>query len=111
MPLTKYKKFIVFFISISDCHICQAEENIDYPGDDLNDGINDSQPSLRSCVSFCRDNYPEASYYSYVDDTVIDVGSEAYNSCWCKNGNSGRKDMIGVTSGALSCEAIDTIFV
>ena len=99
-------------MSISDCQICPTPEfNIDYTGDDLNDGIDDSQPSLISCVSFCKDNYPEASYYSYADDSVTDVGSGFYNSCWCKHNNSGRKAMNGVTSGALSCEAIDTIFV
>merc|ERR1712156_335846 len=43
---------------------CQAEEGVDYPGNDLNDGIDDSQPSLTSCVSFCEDNYPQASHYS-----------------------------------------------
>ena len=96
-PVQKFNYY--FHLSISDCQICQAEEGVDYQGNDLNWGITDSQTSLASCVSFCQDTFPEATHYSYVDGNfgIWD------NSCWCKDSDSGRRYSQGVTSGALSC--------
>ena len=74
--------------SVPDCII---ENNIDYPGNDINNG--DPQNDAESCRSFCQSNYPTAKYFS------LGTG----NACRCKTSNSGRIVKQGVVSGNVMC--------
>ena len=44
-------------------HGCAIEKNMDYLWNDLNDGLEDKQPDVVSCLYFCK--AMEAKYFSW----------------------------------------------
>ena len=81
---------------------CLVEENIDYPGNDINDGTQNRQPDVASCQSFCSSNYPSSPYFDWVSPSASWTGG--HEACYCKNTNAPRVKVTGITSGRVSCD-------
>ena len=81
---------------------CVIEENVAYPGNDLNDGNNDPrQNDVDSCQSYCKTNYPAATHFEWVSPSHS--WTAGHKTCWCKHSNAGRVVAQGSTSGELIC--------
>ena len=87
---------------------CSTEEDIHYPGSDINNGNKDpKQYDARSCASFCKTNHPEASYFTWVSDSWS-KNEASHNTCWCKSEDAvnRRRSEEGLTSGPLFCQEL-----
>ena len=79
-----------------------VEEDTDYARSNLNSGLEDQRQSdAMSCKAFCKSNYQSARYFTWVSPSV--ARNEYFNTCWCKQSDSGKKDNQGVTSGEVTC--------
>ena len=79
---------------------CLIEENIVYPGNDINDGSSDpKQNDAESCRSFCESNYPTAMYFGWFSPS--NGGVNLHKTCWCKSSKAGRKSVQGSYSGEI----------
>ena len=67
---------------------CLTEHDIDYRGNDVNDGPTNLQPDVESCRSVCKSM--AAGYFTF---------HKGNNACWCKSSNAGRKETVGKVSG------------
>ena len=88
---------------------CLVEDNIDYAGNDINDGTLNRQPDVASCQSFCTSNYPSSPYFVWVSPSASWTGG--HDACYCKNTNAGRVKVTGITSGRVSCDGGEKQFV
>ena len=65
---------------------------------------------LKSCKEFCKTDYPNATYFAWIDDTFEyatpdNSADEMRNSCWCmKETEVNGKHRTGVTTGTVDCE-------
>ena len=75
---------------------CFFEHDVNYEGNGINNGIEDRKPDLQSCISFCKDKFPSAQYFSYMTSST---------KCWCKTSDEGRRAVKHVISGKLTCSA------
>ena len=82
---------------------CLVEPNTNYQGNAMNKGMDDKQPDLESCKSFCRSNYPTAKYFSYASPDYPHPILNNAKFCSCKHSNGGRKELKGFISGDLTC--------
>ena len=71
---------------------CLTERDIDYTGNDVNDGSANMQADAESCRSSCRSM--DADYFTF---------HEVNNGCWCKSSNAVRMQVVGSVSGETSC--------
>ena len=84
-----------------ECVSCVIEENMDYAGSDINDGLQNIQPNVESCQSSCKTSHPSATRFIWVSPAA--AWRAGHGSCWCKSSDSVRKVDTGYTSGEVSC--------
>ena len=76
------------------------EEDIDNPGNDLVDGLNNKQPDAEACRLSCR-SISGAKYFDWSSPRYHD--SYYHKGCWCKDSDVGRRESVGVISGNVNC--------
>ena len=86
--------------SWSQCDYCM-EEDIEYFGENLNNGRDDQQPDTESCRSFCKTNHRSAHYFLWISNNKYNTLNK---SCWCKTSYSARWGKAGYTSGEVDCK-------
>ena len=62
---------------------------------------------LKSCKEFCKTDYPDATYFEWIDDTFEgnDNAIKDFNTCWCKKETEvNGKNRSGTTTGRVDCE-------
>ena len=79
-----------------DCLDCLMENGFDYSGYDLNYRTRDATGATDalSCWSFCRSNYPNAKYFTFVHRN---------DACMCKTNFATRRQNAGADSGEVIC--------
>ena len=82
---------------------CTIEKNLDYLWNDLNDGLEDKQPDVISCRSFCKSTM-SAKYFSWTGPDY--PNPEDREGCWCKSAleAANQKVVNGVFSGETVCD-------
>ena len=88
-----FKKYIFILVCL--------EEDIDYAGETVNGGTHTYKPDMEGCMTFCRENHPEARFFSWVSKNY--ATTSLHSRCFCKRGDQGRTPNIGITSGAVNC--------
>jgi len=69
---------------------CLKEDNIDYVGKTIHDGI---QNSMEDCAKWCGKE-PKCKFWTY---------RKSDNRCWLKFSDSGRREIANVMSGTKNC--------
>ena len=89
-----------------ESYVCGIENNVNYPGNDVNWGPLAKQPNAESCRSYCESSNwaPKPSYFTWIGSTD-NHRPEDRNSCWCKTAlDQGRKiNQADVFSGPIKC--------
>ena len=73
---------------------CVTEQDIDYNGNDVNNGNSNRHSDVDGCRSSCHDI--RAPYFTYQATTN--------KACWCKNTDAGRRSEAGPVSGNTACK-------
>ena len=85
---------------------CGMENNVNYPGNDVNWGPNAKQPSAESCRSYCETSNwaPKPAFFTWIGSTDNHT-PDARNACWCKTDldQGERIDQVDVFSGPIMC--------
>ena len=76
------------------------EDNIDYHGGDVQQS-NVWQHTVEGCKEYCRKNYPNAPFFSWVSKKFAD--KSLHSRCFCKTSDKGRHALTGITSGRVYC--------
>ena len=81
---------------------CTIEKNVDYLWNDVNNGLEDKQPDVISCRSFCKSM--SAKFFSWTGPDYPIAGDR--NGCWCKTAleMDNKMTVAGVFSGATVCD-------
>ena len=79
---------------------CYSEEGVAYPGNDLNEGLENIQLNAEACRFSCR-SISGAKFFDWVSPQYYD--QEYHNSCSCKTSDAGRKPSAGITVGNVKC--------
>ena len=87
--------------SWSECVSC-INENVAYNGYGVNNGLQDKQPDVESCQSFCKTDHPSAPYFSWCSPGCD--WKEGRRSCWCQTSNADPRGLFGSLCGEVSCE-------
>ena len=81
---------------------CHHEDNFDYKGNDVNLGSVEKKQDWQSCQSYCKTDYPSATYFTwkkpYENWFLGTLGEE----CYCKTSMSGRRPDQGTVSGEVN---------
>ena len=89
--------------------VCGIENNVNYPGNDVNWGPNWKQPDAESCRNLCeQSNFnPKPSYFTWIGSSENHT-PDAQKACWCKTAldQEGRIDQVDVFSGPIMCTTI-----
>ena len=101
------ESLVLDFFSLSAYAGPPCEENIDYQHRSwcswckANDGYKDRLPSLSSCKFHCKNNYPNAPYFTWI--SPASNWTDGHHACYCKKQMGMRKVVAGLTSGRVEC--------
>ena len=89
------------YIALRSSTGCTIEKNVDYPHNDVNDGLEDKQPDMISCRTYCKSQNVDYFAWHAADSPAFDYR----NSCWCKTDlpSDNKTDQNGVISGETMC--------
>ena len=75
---------------------------MNYPGNDVNNGLEDKQPDMISCRSFCKSMCAEFFSWTGPDNP----NEDDHNGCWCKSAmeEANKTFVEDVFSGATMCD-------
>ena len=80
------------------------EENINYNNYDVQQPTDTNQMvqnTPEDCQKYCRKNYPNAPFFSWVSKQYSDTSMHL--RCYCKTSNKKRTPLTGITSGRVYC--------
>ena len=83
------------------------EDNIDYHGGDVQQS-NVWQHTVEGCKEYCRKNYPNAPFFSWVSKQYAVTSMRL--RCYCKTSDKTRNPLAGVTSGRVKCAGMSSSY-